>query len=444
MDFISNKKRQADEMLKKIGLSSIEDLFQAVPSAIRCPPIITDDGLSEFEGVKLMESLAAKNLFGQLDSYMGAGAYEHHIPAIVGPICQKSEFLTSYTPYQPEASQGMLQVIFEFQSAICALTGMECSNASLYDAASACAEALLMALRIQKNRSKILIAGNLHPHYRGVVDLYLKSLDVNVVTIPTTPEGNLMPMEIGNDVAGILIQSPNFYGIMESVGPMIQQANEQGAIAILCANPLSFGLYQTPWEQGFDVVVGDTQPFGLPLMYGGPYCGYIACKKEFVRQLPGRLVGETVDSKGKPGFVLTLQAREQHIRREKATSNICSNQALAALASLITILWYGKEGVKKLAETNFQRASYLRKQLSRLPNLRVNTAVPIFNEFVVDFLADPYDVLNAFRDHGIEPGVALDRFHKERKGAFLVAVTETKSKEQLDRYVDAAKNLGRK
>ena len=431
MDFISNKEPQIAEMLSIIGVKSIHELFACIPEKLRLKPPSFDDGLSEYEGLKLMEELAAKNTFASFDNYLGGGAYEHHVPAIVSTICSKSEFLTSYTPYQAEASQGMLQIIFEFQSAICALTGMDVANASVYDGASACAEALLMALRQNKPRKKILIASSLNPRYLAVINQYLNN-QAEIDFVPLLPEK--MKELLNEQPAALLIQSPNFFGWMEDAASLFQMAKKAGALSILCANPLSYGLYPSAGELGADIAVGDCQPFGIPMQFGGPYCGYMACKKELVRQLPGRIVGETVDMQSRRGFVLTLQAREQHIRREKATSNICTNQALAAMAALIAILWYGKKGLPALAKANYQRACYLRQKLSEIPGVLVDTKRMIFNEFIVQFEQPIDNVIRHFRSFKIEPGLRLGN-------SLLIAVTETKSKKELDSFINCATTI---
>lgn len=444
MDFISNRKEQIEEMLQTIGVSSIDELFSAIPQHLKVPAPSEDDGISEYEGIQHLKKLAAKNSFPQYDSFLGGGAYEHHVPALVQAVCSKSEFLTSYTPYQAETSQGMLQAIFEFQSIVCALTGMDASNASLYDGASACAEALLMSLRLKKERTKVLIAETLNPHYRAVVAQYLTSHNIDIVTIPMTKDGrtDLTALEknIDTTTAAVLVQSPNFLGVIEDVKRVSELAKGVDALSIQCADPLSYGLYASAAENGCDIAVGDCQPFGLALSYGGPYVGYIACKMEHVRQMPGRIVGETVDASGKRGFVLTLQAREQHIRREKATSNICTNQALAALAVTVAVLWYGKEGLPKLALTNYQRTAYLKDHLSSVASPLSDA--PFFNEFAVTF-GKPYEVVNAhFAKHGIVPGIPLGQYYPSLKDYFLIAVTETKNQQQLDRYVEIAKTVG--
>lgn len=432
-------------MLLAINASSIDDLFCDVPQTLKLAKQTQDDGLSEFEGMQLMKTIAKKNNFTKYESYLGAGAYEHHVPAIVGAISSKSEFLTSYTPYQPEASQGMLQAIFEFQSSICALTGMDVSNASLYDGATACAEAMLMALRLNPNRNKVIVSKSLHPHYAAVVEQYLSSHNTKIDWIPFKEDGSLdlaaANRLFDSNTAAVLVAYPNFFGVIDDIASVASQAKKCGALSILSANPLVYGLYASAAELGVDVAVGDTQPFGLPLQFGGPYVGYIACRSSLVRQLPGRLVGETVDLNGKRAFVLTLQAREQHIRREKATSNICTNQALAALASLVAIFWYGNNGVKELALTNYQRAAYLNSHLKAMSGIKMMGDAPFFNEFAVNF-GMPFDkVEELYRKEGILPGVDLGRFYPQMNGWILVAVTETKSKDQLDRYLQVAEKL---
>jgi glycine dehydrogenase subunit 1 len=445
MDFISNSDKQRKEMLAEIGLTSIEELLCSIPKKMLLPKITDDDGLSEFEGIHNMEALASKNTFSLFDNYLGAGAYEHYVPALVAAITSKSEFLTAYTPYQPEASQGMLQIIFEFQSAICALTGLDVSNASLYDGASACAEGLLMALRSQKPRHKVLVADSIHPQYRGVIKQYLCHPEIKIEFIPIIADGtvDLIYLEkmIDDDTAAVLIQCPNFFGGIEDVEKICNIAKRSGALTVLSANPLVYGLYKSAAELGADIAVGDCQPFGLSLQFGGPYVGYIACRQDLLRQLPGRIVGETVDALGNRGYVLTLQTREQHIRREKATSNICTNQALASLASLVGILWYGKKGIQQLALTNYQRAAYLKDKLKSVCEPTPFDKVPFFNEFIVRFKKPSTIVQKHFRKHGIEPGVELGRFYSDLQGYFLVAVTETKSLSQLDKYVETAISL---
>jgi glycine dehydrogenase subunit 1 len=444
MDFISNKEPQNREMRRALGIQNVEELFCAIPDHLRIPPPFKDDGLSEYEGLQWMEALAEKNHFSQYESYLGAGAYQHHVPALVETLCSKSEFLTSYTPYQAEASQGMLQAIFEFQTALCGLTGLDVANASLYDGASACAEALLMAIRATQ-RSKVVVAQQLHPHYRGVIEQYLRGIEgVSITWAPYLSNGCIDKKALktlcDQDTAALLLQYPNFFGIVEDIKGCQEIAKATGALTVICANPLVYALYASAAELQADIAVGDCQPFGISLQYGGPYVGYMACRQELLRQLPGRIVGETVDAQGKRGFVLTLQTREQHIRREKATSNICTNQALAALASLVHMLWYGK-GLHALALTNYQRAAYLRSQLQpyTLPTPLSDSL--ILNEFVIRLPTPLSDAVKQFRAQGIEPGVDLGTYYPELQEHLLVAVTEIKSKQQLDRYVAVCREI---
>ena len=447
MDFISNKHPQIQEMLQRIGVKQVDELFKAIPQSLLVPSPLEDDGLSEFEGLKLMESLAGKNTYASFDNYLGAGAYEHHVPALVGAICSKSSFLTTYTPYQAEISQGLLQAIFEFQSGICALTGLDVANASLYDGASACAEALLMSLRWHKDRNKVLVAESLHPHYREVIELYLRSHRTQIEWIPFLSDGRLdmekCASSLDDQTAAVLTGYPNFFGVIDDIKQVSLLAKARGALSIVCANPLVYGLYASAKELEADIAVGDAQPFGMALQFGGPYVGYMACREHLLRQLPGRIVGETLDTQGRRGFLLTLQAREQHIRREKATSNICTNQALAALAVLITILWYGKKGLPKWALTNFQRASYLKEQLRKIPGIRLMGDAPIFNEFAYHIPGDFQRILQTFRENKIEPGVHLGDYYPSLKGYLLVAVTETKRQTELDHYAEVANALAR-
>lgn len=448
MDFISNKNQQIQEMLQALGIGSTEELFRGIPEKLRLPSPTEDDGLSEYEGLQLMEALAAKNTYSSFDNYLGAGAYEHHVPVLINAICSKSEFLTAYTPYQAEASQGLLQVIFEFQSAICALTGLDVSNASLYDGASACAEAMLMSLRLHHERNKIVIAETLHPHYREVVQQYLASHHTEIKLVPFQSDGRLDLQQfyeiVDDKTAAVLLPYPNFFGVIDEIQKMSAHARAKGALTVMCANPLVYGIYASAKELGADIAVGDGQPLGLPLQYGGPYVGYIACREEFLRQLPGRIVGETVDTQGRRGFVLTLQTREQHIRREKATSNICTNQALAALAMLIGILWYGKEGLPKLALANYQRAAYLKTHLENIRGVQMMGQAPFFNEFAYKLPGSIEAIQQAFRSEGIEPGVHLGPYFPQLEGFLLTAVTETKTQKQLDRYIRVVNKMSSK
>ena len=379
------------------------------------------------EAFQKMLDLGKKNTFPGFKNYLGGGSYEHYIPALVSFITQKSEFLTSYTPYQAEAAQGYLHAMFEYQSAICALTQMDVTIGSVYDGASAVAEAVLMSLRVHPERHKVIFTSTLNPHYQGVVDQYVKGLNSQPVFIPTLPDKRIdidaLKKLIDGNTASIVIQSPNYLGIIEDIKPIADLKND--SLLIQVADPMSFGLYASPGELGVDISVGDTQPFGIPLQFGGPYSGYVATKTAYMRQLPGRIVGETVDTKGRRGFTLVLQAREQHIRREKATSNICTNQALMSLSTLIALLWYGKEGVPKLARLNYERAMFLKTGLEKLGFKTYPS--PIFNEFWVGI-----SNLKPFKENKIVPGISY-------QNGLIVAVTETKTPEDLEHYLKVAK-----
>jgi glycine dehydrogenase subunit 1 len=444
VDFVGNSEEQVKQMLTAIGVSDIMQLFRSIPSELILDPPKQNDGISEFEGLQLLEKLAAKNTFLSFENYLGAGAYEHHVPSIVSAICGKSEFLTSYTPYQAEASQGVLQAIFEYQSSICALTGMDVANASVYDGASACAEALLMALRCRPGKNKILVSETLHPHYREVIKLYLGKEDIHLQEIPYLKNGvldrSVLESCLDDQTAALIIASPNFFGNIEDVQPIVQMVHSKGALMVLSANPMAYGLYASAGELGIDIAVGDCQPFGIPLQFGGPYVGYMACKQEFVRQLPGRIVGKTLDINGKEGFVLTLQAREQYIRREKATSNICTNQTLSAIAALISILWYGKQGLREIALANYQRASYLREKVIKIPGISPKN-LTYFNEFSIELPISSEKVIKKFQQNKIVPGLDLGIYFPHLKNVLLIAVTETKNKQQLDHYVETMRKI---
>ncbi len=439
MDFVGNSRKQVSEILAALGISSIEELFSPIPSDLQVSPLNHDDGLSELEVKRLMHSYAKNNQASHMLSFLGGGAYEHFIPALASAVCQKSGFLTCYTPYQAEVSQGTLQVTYEFQSAVCALTGMDVANAGVYDGACAVAEAALMALRAKKGRNKLLVAQGLHPHYRQTLEQYLSHYDVELVTLPWNQEfladKETLAALLDERVAALIVQSPNTLGLLESAKELFAQAASVGALSILAANPLAYGLFASAKEQGADIAVGEMQPLGIPLQFGGPYLGYMAVQQPLVRQLPGRIVGKTQDLEGKEGYVLTLQTREQHIRREKATSNICTSQALMALSSLVTILWYGKEGLRELAMQNFQKAHYLQERLIAQGFEPISQA-PFFNEFT---LKAPHSIASQKQEackEGLELGLDLSRFYPQLTNHWLVAVTETKSKQDLDRYVE--------
>lgn len=439
MDFVANKEPQIQAMKKELGINDILELYKDIPDSLLIKEEF-NEGISEYEGLKLIETIAAKNTYHHKESYLGFGAYEHQIPAATSALIKKSEFLTSYTPYQAEASQGMLQAIFEYQSMAAALTGLDVSNASVYDGGSALAESALMALRHNKKDTLIMLE-SVHPSYRAIVKQYTESLGFKIRTIPfdrkTFKTDLALIKEALGNASALIIQSPNAFGRFEETQEAFKEAKAAGALSILSANPIVYGYFSSAKELGADIAAGDLQPLGIPLQYGGPYAGYLTCKEELMRQLPGRIVGKTVDAEGRTGYVLTLQAREQHIRREKATSNICTNQALSSLASLITALWYGPEGLEDLSLMNYQKAAYLKNALEGC----TPSGFDFFNEFPVTFNKPAREVLKIFRESGIEAGIPLDSYYEGLQNTLLVAVTEVKNKEMLDRYAALAKEI---
>ena len=430
------------EMLAEIGVKSFDELLKGIPASLRNPKIeIPERGLSELEIQSLLKNLGARNGTSKNSlSFIGGGAYEHFIPAAVGEITRRNEFYTAYTPYQPEASQGTLQAIYEFQSLIVELTGLDVSNASHYDGATSMAEAALLALR-HTERRKILVARSVHPHYRRVLKTYLSGTSFRAEEFSFTQDGGFDRAEfrskLNEEAAGAIFQSPNFLGGIENLEGVSDELHEAGALLILAAHPLSLAVFKTAGEWGADLAVGEGQPLGIPPQFGGPYLGYFAVTRALMRRIPGRLAGLTRDAEGRRAFCLTLQAREQHIRRERAASNICTNQALCALAACVYMTLMGKEGMREAAELNLDRATALREKISRLKGFKVDASVPIFNEFIVKSEKPFEEIESRLLREKIFPGVDLGKFYPEMKGSFLVCATETKTEEDLDRLVEA-------
>lgn len=436
MNYLPNTDRDRSAMLKAIGVGSIEELFGDIPESVRPQkPMAIPQGLSEYEVKKVVGGLSKKNKnLEDLSCFLGAGAYDHYIPSFVDQLLLRSEFYTAYTPYQPEISQGTLQAIFEYQTMICELTGMDISNASIYDGATAMTEAAIMACQRKKN--EILISSAVHPEYREVLETYAKSLDITVKVADhvggLSPVGSFEPL-ITDQTAAIIVQYPNFFGNVEDLRALADLAHDKGALLITTVvEPVALGILEAPGKCGADIVVGEGQSFGNSIGFGGPYLGFLAANEKFVRRMPGRIVGETVDNKGKRAFVLTLQAREQHIRREKATSNICSNQALCALATTMTLSALGKKGLREMAELNIQKAHYAYKKLTSLPNVEPVYNAPFFNEFVIRLKKDPEAVNEALLADNILGGLPLKRFYKGMENEVLVCVTELRTKEEID------------
>lgn len=436
MNYVPNTVDQQEQILARIGVNSFEELFADIPESVRRQAQLKiREGMSELELVKYIGGLAAQNkTVEEYISYLGAGAYEHFIPSYVDQLLLRSEFYTAYTPYQPEISQGTLQAIYEFQTLVCELTGMDGANASMYDGASALAEAALMSCDATR-RKKILVPQTIHPEYREVLHTYLPPRGVEIVEIPYEDGAvNLeaLEKELNQEVGAVLLQSPNFFGSIEKAEEIGKMAHAKGALMVMVVNPVSLGLLKSPGELGADIAVGEGQPFGNPLNYGGPYLGFLACRDKYLRRMPGRIVGATKDKNGKKGYVLTLQAREQHIRREKAASNICSNEALCALAFTIHLSGLGKNGLKEMAKLNLQKAHYAAQEIAKIPGMKLAFTGPFFHEFVVTTEKSPAQVNKELLKHKIIGGLDLSRFYPELDHHLLFCVTETKTKEDID------------
>ena len=450
MRYIPNSAEERAAMLREMGRESLADLFRGIPDHLQLKqPLNLPAALSETETLQYFRALAERNttrLTGQrMASFLGAGAYDHFIPTIIDTLISRSEFYTSYTPYQAEISQGTLAAIFEFQTMICELTGMDVSNASLYDGSTAAAEAVLMAERVT-HRSKVALAGNLHPEYRQVVDTYIRNAGIIEQTLPFDENtGALRPDALdtlGNDVAAVIVQSPNFFGGIEDLQKIAGAAHKAGALSVVVvAEGLSLGLLQAPGKAGADIVCGEAQSFGIPISFGGSYCGFFAVKEKYQRQIPGRLVGQAFDAEGRGGYVLTLATREQHIRREKATSNICTNQGLYALMATIYLSTLGRRGVREVAEQNVQKAHYAARRIAGVKGYSLGFSAPFFNEFVVRCPKPAEDVLTRLAGRKIIGGLALSRFFPEMKNELLVCVTETTTKAEIDSLVEALKAI---
>jgi len=423
-------------MLAAIGAPSLGALFESIPARFRLSRALElPAAASEYEILGELGELAARNENAEARAwFLGAGVHHHYVPSAVDALVSRAEFYTSYTPYQPEISQGTLQAIFEWQTMMCGLTGLEVSNASLYDGASASAEAVLMALRISKRR-KVAVSAALHPHYRAVLETYLGALDFELVTLPRGDDGRTQLRALDAETACVLVQQPNFLGCIEDLRALASAAHAHGALLVTSvAEALSLALLAAPGECGADIVCGEAQSFGVPMGFGGPHLGFLASRMAHVRQMPGRLVGETVDADGQRGYVLTLSTREQHIRRERATSNICTNQGLCLMMATIFLALHGKQGLRALAQRNFEKAEYAKARL-REAGLTLPFAAPSFNEFAVRLRAPAHEVLAAARAQGIVAGFDLAKFAPELGDALLVCVTETAAKAAIDRLV---------
>ena len=443
MRYIPHTAGDVTQMLERIGVATLEDLFVEVPESVRLKrPLDIQEPASETELLRELKALALGNATPETHkSFLGGGAYHHFIPTVIDHLISRSEFYTAYTPYQPEISQGTLQAVFEFQTLICQLTGMDAANASMYDGASACAEAVLMAMRLTR-RKKVLLSKALNPRYRGVVATYCRYLGMELVDVAVAADGRTdledLAAKLDDSTAVVVAGYPNYFGVIEDVAALADKSHEYGAkLVTAVSEPIALGLLKSPGELGADIVAGDGQSFGLPLSFGGPYVGFFAVRQKDVRGMPGRLVGETTDLEGQRGFVLTLATREQHIRREKATSNICSNQGLCALMATIFMSLLGKQGLREMAEQNLAKAAYARKQLSGIKGFSLVFDGPAFNEFVVRSEAPVTEVLSQLEEAGILGGIPLGEDYPEMADCFLVCVTEQNQREEIDALVAA-------
>ena len=438
MPYIANTPEQQEEMLRQIG-RSMEELFSDIPPDQRSSGLDIPPGRTEQEVRDRLTRLAARNKI-DLIGFLGGGFYDHFIPAAVPAIVSRSEFYTAYTPYQPEISQGVLQAIYEYQSAICRLTEMEVANASLYDGGTALYEAVMMALRIT-GRSRVIVDDTVSPIYRTMIRTYTSNLGIELEETPSRdglPDREKLREHINDRTAAVVVQNPNFFGCLDEFSDLAALAHRHGALLIVSCYPISLGLVKTPGAMGADIVVGEGQSLGIPLCFGGPYLGFMATRQPYVRKMPGRIVGRTVDGQGRQGFVLTLQAREQHIRREKATSNICTNEGLCALTALVYLSLLGKQGLVELAKTCAEKASYAGGRLLEIRGVRMRFPQRyFFNEFVLELPVAADRVIRRLLEQAFAAGFPLVRYYPGMENSLLVAVTEKRTKEEIDLFAHA-------
>jgi len=443
MRFIPHTERDIREMLEAIGVQNVDQLFAGIPDNLQLGNKHLDlpAALSESEVISALRQIQMRNPdTEEISSFLGAGAYRHYSPAVVGSLIQRGEFSTSYTPYQAEVSQGTLQAIFEFQTMIAMLTGMDVVNASMYDGASALAEAVLMSNRINQQK-EYLIASVVHPEYWQTTETYLRGTDHKLISVPYNSDGRtdfeFIRTNLNDRTSAVVLQSPNFFGIVEEYEQLGRELKEQNTLLIVVvAEPLSLGILKPPGERDADIVVGEAQSFGLPVSYGGPYIGFFATREKFVRQMPGRLAGETIDRKGRRSFVLTLSTREQFIRRERATSNICTNQGLCMLAVTIYLAVMGKQGLRELALLNLRKADYLKNKLSKTKGFSIRFNADTFNEIVLKCPRPATEIRDALLEYKILAGLPLGDYYKELADSLLICTTELNTVEAIDRLAE--------
>jgi len=432
MSFVANTVEQQSEMLKICGVSSIEELFDIIPERLKAKRFDLPDGMSELEVHSYIKAIAGRN-FSHLTCFLGGGFYEHFIPAAVDAASMRSEFYTAYTPYQAEISQGTLQAIYEYQTQICKLTGMEVSNASVYDGGTALYEACQMALNAT-GRERIIVDGGVNPVYRKMLYSYTANLDIKFSRVEVThgqSDRKNIKDQLCENTAAVVLQNPNFFGVVDDHSDIVDECHKRGILVIQSVYPIAMALLKPPGEIGVDIVAGEGQSLGIPLAFGGPYLGFLATTNKLVRKMPGRIVGRTVDRKGRESFVLTLQAREQHIRREKAISNICTNEALCALRAHIYLSLLGREGLRRLARICHAKAEYAKQRFKLIPGVKVMESSPTFNEFTVLLPKDAGEVAGELVERGIAPGIPLGRFYEGMDRYLLVAVTEMRTKHEI-------------
>jgi glycine dehydrogenase subunit 1 len=444
MAYIPHTTEDRQRMLEAIGVERIEDLYEGIPEEIRFPDLDLPSPVSEMEIMQELQSYAEANLDTKhFACFLGAGAYNHFIPSVVDHIIRRNEFYTAYTPYQPEVSQGTLQAIYEYQSMICNITGMDVSNASHYDGATALAEAVILALnQFRLKRKRIILSPKIHPQFREVVRTYMRGVDLEIVGDERWDRGTEdLSGLLDEDTALVAVQYPDFFGQIEDFTTLGEAAHQAGALFCVVVNPIALGLLKPPSEFGVDIVVGEGQSLGIPMSYGGPYLGIFATRKEYVRKMAGRLVGETQDTRGQRGYVLTLTPREQHIRRDRATSNICTNQGLMALASAVYLSMMGKSGLRKVAELCYHKAHYAAREIDKLDGYQVLNQGAFFNEFVIVCPQPIVSINEQLLDYDILGGYDLGRCFEELHNHMLLAVTEMNSKDDIDRLVAALEEV---
>ncbi|MFP4380744.1 MAG: aminomethyl-transferring glycine dehydrogenase subunit GcvPA [Candidatus Sumerlaeia bacterium] len=437
--YVPNTAEDQKEMMEKIGVDSIEDLFQKIiPPELRAKSFDLPPGKTEMETINHFKRLGMKNKIYNLP-FVGGGFYDHYVPTAIDALASRSEFYTAYTPYQPEAAQGTLQAIYEFQTCICRLTGMDAANASLYDGGTALYEAVMMALRITR-RNKVIVDGGVSPIYRKMLYCYTKNLHIEFVETPVShghaSRDNIREV-LDDQTAAVILQNPNFFGAIDEHSDIADMVHDKKALLIESVYPIAQALLKTPAEMGADIVTGEGQSLGIPLSFGGPYLGFMATLKKHVRKMPGRIAGATLDEQGRRGFVLTLQAREQHIRREKAASNICTNQTLCATRALMYMCLMGREGMKHVAQLCMDKAEYAKQKIEAIEGVEVMRSSPTFNEFVVKLPKDPDEIIAKMMEYDIAAGFPLGRYYPDMQEYILVAVTEKRSKQEIAMYAEA-------